>query len=66
MEDKMHVMTRPQLVRPTYLKALQKYLDEMQRGCERIRCDYMRMNTGKPLAESLTAYLARRLRTRVV
>jgi uncharacterized protein (DUF58 family) len=66
LEEKMHLMTRPQLVRPTYLRALQKYLDEMQKGCERNRCDYYLMNTGKSLAVSLTEYLARRLRTRVV
>jgi uncharacterized protein (DUF58 family) len=66
MEEKMHLLTRPQLVRPTYMKALKKYLDEFQTGCERNRCDYIQMNTGKPLGELLAAYLARRLRTRVV
>ena len=66
MEEKMHLLTRPQLVRPTYMRALKKYLEDLQTGCERNRCDYVRMNTGKPLEESLTAYLARRLKTRVV
>jgi uncharacterized protein (DUF58 family) len=63
MEERMHVMTRPQMVRPTYLRALKKYLEELQTGCERIRVDYFQMNTGRPLSESLTEYLARRLRT---
>jgi uncharacterized protein (DUF58 family) len=66
MEEKMQLLTRPQLVRPSYLRALKKYLEELQLGCERNRCDYVRMNTGKPLSETLTEYLARRLRTRVV
>jgi hypothetical protein len=66
MEEKMHLLTRPQLVRPTYLKALKKYLEELQLGCERNRCDYFKMNTGRPLAEALTEYLARRLRTRAM
>ena len=66
MEERMHLMTRPQLIRPTYLRALQKYLEEFQLGCERNRCDYWQMNTGKSLGESLAAYLARRLKTRVV
>lgn len=61
MEEKMHLLTRPQLIRPTYLRALEKYLNEFQTGCERIGCDYVLMNTGKRLAETLTAYLARRL-----
>lgn len=65
MEEKLHVLTRPQLVRPTYLQALEKYLKELQEGCERNRCDYVLMNTGKPLAETLTAYLAKRLKTRI-
>jgi uncharacterized protein (DUF58 family) len=66
MEEKLHLMTRPQLIRPTYLRAVKKYLEDFQRGCERNRCDYILMNTGRPLAEALTEYLARRLRTRVV
>lgn len=66
MEERMHLLTRPQLVRPTYLRALKKYLEELQQGCERNRCDYVLVNTGKPLAETLAEYLARRLRTRVV
>ena len=65
MEEKLHLLTRPQLIRPTYLKTLQKYLDEFQKGCERNRCDYVMMNTGKPLAETLTAYLARRFKARI-
>jgi len=65
MEEKLHVLTRPQLVRPTYLQALEKYLKELQEGCELNRCDYVLMNTGKPLAETLTAYLAKRLKTRI-
>ncbi|MBI2807033.1 MAG: DUF58 domain-containing protein [Planctomycetes bacterium] len=65
MEERMHLLTRPQMIRPTYLKALQKYLEDFQQGCERNRINHVLMNTGKPLAESLTEYLARRLRTRV-
>jgi hypothetical protein len=42
------------------------YLKELQAGCERNRCDYLLMDTSKPLAEMLAAYLARRLRVRLV
>jgi len=65
MEEAREVLARPQLIRPAYLRALAKYLDDLQKGCERNHCDYIRMNTGKPLAETLTAYLARRLKVRV-
>lgn len=66
MEERRQLLTRPQLIRPAYLRALEKYLNDMQRGCERNRCDYLLLNTGRPLAETLTAYLARRLRVRIV
>ena len=65
MEERLHLLTRPRLVRPAYLRALKRYLEELQRGCERNHCDYVPMDTGRPLAEALTAYLARRLRTRL-
>jgi len=61
MEDRMQLLTRPVMIRPAYLRALEKYITELQKGCERSGCDYVRMNTGKPLAETLTGYLARRL-----
>lgn len=65
MEDRRELLTRPQLIRPAYLRALKKFLDDLQEGCERNHCDYMLMNTGKPMVEALTAYLARRLKVRL-
>jgi uncharacterized protein (DUF58 family) len=66
MEEKLQLLTRPQLVRPAYMKALQKYLQDLQKGCEANRCDYIQLNTSRPLVEGLTEYLARRLRVRLV
>lgn len=66
MEDQIKLLTRPQLIRPAYLRALRKYLSQIQDGCERNRCDYVRMNTGRPLSEALTGYLARRLQMRLM
>lgn len=66
LEDQRQLLTRPQLIRPAYLRALEKYLKDLQMGCERNHCDYVRLNTGRPLAEGLAAYLARRLRVRLV
>ena len=65
LEDRQHLLTRPHLIRPAYLRALTKYLNELREGCEAHRCDYVQMNTGRPLAEALTGYLARRLRVRL-
>jgi uncharacterized protein (DUF58 family) len=64
MEEKAHLLTRPQLIRPSYLRALQGWLKELQQGCEANRVDYVMLDTARPLAEALTAYLARRLRIR--
>lgn len=66
MEERRELLTRPQLIRPAYLRAVEKFLGELQKGCERNHCDYILMNTGKLLAETLTAYLARRQKVRVV
>ncbi len=66
MEEKLQLLTRPQLIRPAYMRALQKYMKDLQAGCEKNRCDYVLMNTAQPLAQSLTAYLARRQRVRLV
>ena len=66
MEDNIKLLTRPQLIRPAYQRALKKFLEELQEGCERNRCDYVPVNTGRPLAEALTEYLARRQRVRLM
>ncbi len=66
MEESLQLLTRPQLVRPAYLRAMNQYRQAMQDGAERNRCDYVLLNTGRPLAETLTAYLARRSRVRLV
>src|SRR4051794_5789337 len=62
MEERRDLLTRPQLIRPSYIRALKKYLAELQAGCEANRCDYVRMPTNRPLAQALTEYLAKRLR----
>ncbi len=66
MEDNLKLLTRPQLVRPAYLRALQKFLKDLQAGCESHRCDYVLMDTSRPLDQALVEYLARRQRVRLV
>ncbi len=62
LEELAFRLTRPQLIRPAYQRVVQKYLKDLQDGLERNRCDYALLNTGRPLRESLTEYLARRLK----
>jgi hypothetical protein len=61
LEERQHVLTRPQLIRPAYLRAVKAYLQELQAGCQANRCDYVLMDTSRSLAQALTEYLARRL-----
>jgi uncharacterized protein (DUF58 family) len=64
VEAKEHLLTRPHLIRPSYLRAVKAYLEELRQGCEANRVDYVLFDTSKSVAETLTAYLARRLRVR--
>lgn len=57
-------LTRPQLIRPAYLRALEAFLKELQRGCESDQCDYVLMDTSRPLGDALGEYLVRRLRVK--
>jgi uncharacterized protein (DUF58 family) len=65
MEEVREFLTRPQLIRQAYLRSLWKYMEELQGGLEKNGCDYVLMNTARPLAETLTGYLARRLKVRL-
>ncbi len=58
------LMTRPQQIRSAYLKHLGAFLDQLRRGCEAQRCDYVLLDTTRPLAPVLSQYLAARHRVR--
>jgi len=64
MELPQHLLTRPHLIRPSYLRALETYMKEFQQGCEANRIDHVLIDTSKPLGDTLSAHLARRLRVR--
>jgi len=65
LEEKQEVLTRPHLIRPAYQRAVKAYLETLRKGCENNRCDYVLLNTGRPVAEAMASYLARRLRTKI-
>jgi uncharacterized protein (DUF58 family) len=63
LEESGKVLTRPHLVRPAYLRAIKAFLAELQAGCHASRCDYVLMDTSRPLGTALAEYLARRVQS---
>lgn len=65
LEGFEELMTRPHLLRPAYLRVVEQYLQDMQRGCDGSGVDYVRMVTQRPLSAALGEYLVRRLQASV-
>lgn len=63
LEGYEELMTRPHMLRPAYLRIVNKYLADIQRGCDTSGVDYVRLLTDKPLGPALAEYLVRRLQT---
>jgi uncharacterized protein (DUF58 family) len=64
LEADRQVLTRPHLIRAAYLRAMQKFRNRLRTGCEAQRCDYVLLDTTRPLGPALAEYLAARLRVR--
>jgi uncharacterized protein (DUF58 family) len=64
LEMARQLLTRPHLIRPAYMRALKEYLTKLRTGCETQRCDYVLLDTTKPLGAALQQYLAARLLVR--
>jgi uncharacterized protein (DUF58 family) len=60
LEGSEQIRTRPHLLRPAYLEAVNAYLAELAAGCDRARIGYVKLRTDKPLAPALAEYLIRR------
>lgn len=61
LEGPEELMTRPHLLRPAYLRALQSYLQQLRHDCDTSRVEYVLMRTDRPIKSSLGAYLISRL-----
>ena len=57
MEELPNLMCDPRALRDGYLEALEEYLTEVRRGCNRRGIDYTLVRTGDNLAGVLTKYL---------
>jgi len=63
LEGFEELMTRPHLLKPAYLRIVEKYLTELRRGCDGSGVDYFQLLTDRPLSNALAEYLVRRLQT---
>jgi len=63
LEQIPKVLTRPHEIRRSYLREVNAFIDRIRLGCERNNVHYLQVNTAHPLAETLSGYLAFRLRT---
>jgi uncharacterized protein (DUF58 family) len=61
LEGTEEVVTRPHLLRPAYLRIINAFMKDLERGCDAARVDYVRMPTDRPLTAGLGEYLVRRL-----
>ncbi len=60
LEQLPDLLTDPLGVRESYLEELQKFLNEMERGCRTNNIDYVRLTTDRDLGPALAEYLGRR------
>jgi len=58
LEGAPEVRTSPASIRKSYLKVFQEFCKRTQLACERTEAHYIRANTGTPIAETLSEYLA--------
>ena len=58
LEGTDRLKTNPQAIRKSYLESVNAFRRRMQEVCDRAGCHYILANTGLPLAEMLSSYLA--------
>lgn len=56
-----HLNCNPRALREGYLEVLNRFLDDMRRGCARNTVDYAMIRTSDPLDAALATYLSNRL-----
>jgi uncharacterized protein (DUF58 family) len=61
LESPARLSCNPRALRDGYLAALEKYLEEVRRGCAADNSDYALVRTSQPLDAALASYLSHRL-----
>jgi uncharacterized protein (DUF58 family) len=65
LENIPRILTRPNEIRDSYLAELRAFCQRIREGCEKNHCHYALVNTGNPLHEVLSGYLAFRRKTAI-
>ena len=63
LEEDGEVITQPKRIRAAYLDELRKFLRHIRTACERSHVDYVLVDTSRPVAEVISAYLIGRIRS---
>jgi uncharacterized protein (DUF58 family) len=61
LEQYPEVLTDPRSLRQAYLREVESFRREIQKGCRKHAMDYHLIRTDQPLDESLSQYLAARM-----
>lgn len=61
LEQWPELLTDPRSLRQSYLKAVEEFISQLQRGCRAQNMDYVPLRTDSSLAVALSSYLAHRL-----
>src|SRR5947208_2812853 len=56
LEESTKVLTRPHLIRPAYLRAVEAFLRELRAGCQASRIDHVLADTSRPREVMPTEY----------
>ncbi len=54
------LICQPRSIRQAYLEEVNRFIDEVKKGCRSYNIDYVQLTTDRPLDVALTAYLATR------
>ena len=55
-----HLDLDPVVIRDQYLQGVREFIAELKAACTSCGCDYVPLNTGVPLGETIAAYLRER------
>jgi len=62
LEEDGEIVTQPKRIRAAYLEELKKFVQQLQKACERTQTDYILVDTSRPVEQVLSEYLIGRMR----